>query len=175
MKKAVLLFCVYILLLTQGCARPDTLRLGEHPFGETAFSAEIRGVRGTNSFVAKIGISPTDGGTCIRVEYTAPDALAGIAVEARCQEDGTLSGEAEILRAGTSEQLDAESLEGLLAPVSCLLGLVDHTSVKKEGEIYELQFANDVTVRVNESGDLVSYGDTRLRYNVVWLERLKSS
>ena len=175
MRKGILLFCAFVLLLTQGCTRPETLRLGEHPFGKTAFTAEIRGAKGGGEFTAKIGISPTDGDTCVRIEYIAPDTLAGITVEARCQEDGTLSGEAEILRAGTSERLDAENLEGLLSPVSRLLKLAEHTAVQKEGELYTLQFANDITVKVNEAGDLLSYKDSDLQYEVIWLERRETS
>lgn len=175
MRKGILLFCAFVLLLTQGCTRPDTLRLGERPFGATAFTAEIRGTRGADAFTAKIGVYPTDGDTCVRIEYVTPDALAGIVVEACCKEDGTPTGEAEILRAGVSERLDAESLAGLLTPVSRLLALDEHTAVQKEGEIYELQFADGATVRVNGAGDLVSYRDAHIRYDVVWLERREVS
>ena len=171
MKKITVVLLAVIVLFAQGCARADRLRLGERPFGETAFSAEIRGVSGETDFSAKIGIVPVEGGTCIRVEYTTPDILAGIVVEAQCGEDGMLQGEAEILRSGVSERLDAERLEGFLAPASCLLPLSKHTAVKKNGETYELQFENGVTLQVDAKGGLVSYADASLRYDVVWLER----
>ena len=175
MKKFMAVLLVVVLFLTQGCAHTDQLRLDEPPFGETAFSAEIRGARGENGFSAKIGIVPVEGGTCIRVEYTAPEALAGIVVETQCGEDGTLQGEAEVLRSGVSTRLDAECLQGLLAPVACLLRLADHTAVKRDGETYELQFENGAVLRVDGRGDLISYDDASLRYDVVWLEHRISS
>lgn len=175
MKKITSVLLVCVLFLTQGCARADRLRLDEPPFGETPFSAEIRGARGEYDFSAKIGIVPVEEGVCIRVEYTAPEALSGIVVEALCREDGTAQGEAELLRSGVSVRLDAESLEGLLAPASCLLSLAEHTAVQKDGETYELQFENGATLRVDEKGDLISYADASLRYDVVWLEHRMQS
>ena len=175
MKRWIAVILGVLLLFTQGCARGERFQLNERPFGDTAFSAEIRGVRDGNDFSAKIGVVPVEGDVMIRIEYTAPKTLAGIAVEARCDGNGCVQGEAEIVRSGVSARLDAESLEGLLAPVSCLLELSEHTAVKKEDTTYELHFQNGEILCLDETGGLISYSDSCLQYDVIWLERRQSS
>ena len=118
---------------------------------------------GTVSFGAIIEQAPEES----RITYLRPDALEGIVL---CK-----SGDRIFLKRGElTQEINGESLAGLLSPITVLLKREEPTRIQKTEEGTALTLENGGTLRLNKNGDPVGYESDKLRFLTAWWEPEKT-
>ena len=170
MKRVI--YCFFVLLLCPalicGCRsdppkRCDALML--------PFSAEIEGELHGTPFTAKITGEGQNGELCI--EYLSPTVLSDIRIAVQISPDGMPSSEATLTRGTIAITPNAETLKGLLLPLTSLVTLAsaEAATLRRNDDGYLFTFADGSTLITDQNGIPKSLSSKDITYKIIWWER----
>ncbi len=154
---------------------------GEHApdplaFGTSDFAAELRGSMTSpetgerREFTAKVEVRSAGESRAVRVVYLAPDALAGMEIEALCTGEGAPTGEATVRYGELSIPTEAERLSGLLLPVTALLSPRALSSIKRSEEGWEAVWEDGARIHTDGDGLPRAFFSPEISFDVVWYD-----
>lgn len=161
----VLILC----MLLAGCAKslPDPVGyLGSD------FSAELCGDNGGVGFSAVVTVENCDGGRRCTIRYITPEILYDVAITLLYASDGEPQGDAEIKAAGgVLFTASAAAVEGLCAPLRCLVSAPETSAVQKTDLGYLFTHPDGSTLVLSSDGVPLKYDSSSVGFEVVWFQK----
>ena len=162
------IFILCILLIPTGCAKspPDPVGyLGGN------FSAELCGTNGEAEFCGVVTVENCDGGRLCTVRYITPEILRDVEITLLYTTDGDPRGDAEIKApGGFFYTASAVAVEGLCAPLRCLVSAPEISAVQKLDSGYLFTHPDGSVLVLSESGIPVKYDSPSIAFEVVWFQ-----
>ena len=168
-KRMCAIFILCIMLIPTGCAKspPDPVGyLGGN------FMAELCGTNGKTEFCATVTVENCDGGRLCTVRYITPEILCDVEITLLYTTDGKPRGGAEIKASdGFFYTASAVAVEGLCAPLRCLVSAPEISAVQKLDSGYLFTHPDGSSLLLSSDGAPVKYDSPSVAFDVVWFQR----
>ena len=135
------------------------------------FSAEIEGELHGTPFTAKITGEGQNGELCI--EYLSPTVLSDTRIAVQIDPDGMPSSEATLTRGTLAITPNAETVKGLLLPLTSLVSLAnaEAATVQRNADGYVFTFSDTSALTTDEKGIPISLSAQDVTYRIIWWEQ----